>query len=589
MKRDESQNVEYKESWHDKYLAWICGYANAQGGTLYFGIEDGTKRPVGVKNVNSLMENIPNKIRDTMGIVADVALLRKEGKDVIRVKVKKSMFPVCYHGEYHYRTGAVKMVLTGPSLTQFLLEKSGIDWDASPTFSGFKKDEHAFTALAARYRKERKSRLTDADFESFGLALPDGRLTNVGALFADDCPLRHSRVFCTRWNGLSMASGVMDAKDNQEFAGGLLSMLQYAEDFVRVNSRHSWHKLARTRVEFVEYPERSVHEALVNAFIHRDYLVTGSEVHVDVFDDRIEITSPGGMPGDRKLEDFDIDCIPSIRRNPLLADMCERLRIMERRGSGFKKIFEDYAEDFINPGRRNPVLESRPAYFRIILPNMIYGFTDEQLIAAAKNPKARDATPVVTPVTTPVVPPVVPPVAPPVGRPSETLINEVQRKILQVLCNDILSTSELARKVGISQAKDVRRRYLRLLLDMGLVEYTIPNKPNSKLQQYRLTAKGSEFAERQDAGHVVNGVVNVVNDVVNRGSDVVNGVVNVVNETAIADSVLDALRADSKMSAMRIASMLGVATRTVQRALKALQDAGSIRRIGGTRGRWEVT
>ena len=589
MKRDESQNVEYKESWHDKYLAWICGYANAQGGTIYFGIEDGTKRPVGVKNVNSLMENIPNKIRDTMGIVADVALLRKEGKDVIRVKVKKSMFPVCYHGEYHYRTGAVKMVLTGPSLTQFLLEKSGIDWDASPTFSGFKKDEHAFTALAARYRKERKCRLTDADFESFGLALPDGRLTNVGALFADDCPLRHSRVFCTRWNGLSMASGMMDAKDNQEFAGGLLSMLQYAEDFVRINSRHSWHKLARTRVEFVEYPERSVHEALVNAFIHRDYLVTGSEVHVDVFDDRIEITSPGGMPGDRKLEDFDIDCIPSIRRNPLLADMCERLRIMERRGSGFKKIFEDYAEDFINPGRRNPVLESRPAYFRIILPNMIYGFTDEQLIAAAKNPKARDATPVVTPVTTPVVPPVVPPVAPPVERPSETLINEVQRKILQVLCNDILSTSELARKVGISQAKDVRRRYLRLLLDMGLVEYTIPNKPNSKLQQYRLTAKGSEFAERQDAGHVVNGVVNVVNDVVNRGKDVVNGVVNVVNETAIADSVLDALRTDSKMSAMRMASMLGVATRTVQRALKALQDAGSIRRIGGTRGRWEVT
>ena len=250
---------------------------------------------------------------------------------------------------------------------------------------------------------------------------------------------------------------------------------------------------------------------------------------------------------------------------------------------------EDYAEDFINPGRRNPVLESRPAYFRIILPNMIYGFTDEQLIAAAKNPKARDATLVVTPVTTPVVPPVMPPVAPPVGRPSETLINEVQRKILQVLCNDILSTSELARKVGISQAKDVRRRYLRLLLDMGLVEYTIPNKPNSKLQQYRLTAKGTEFAERQDAGHVVNGVVNVVNDVVNRGKDVVNGVVNVVNGTAIADSVLDALRTDSKMSAMRMASMLGVATRTVQRALKALRDVGSIRRIGGTRGRWEVT
>lgn len=186
MKRDESQNVEYKESWHDKYLACICGYANAQGGTIYFGIEDGTKKPVGVKNANKLMEDVPNKIRDTMGIVADVALLRKIGKDVIRVKVKKSMFPVCYHGEYHYRTGAVKMILAGSSLTQFLLEKSGLDWDAAPTFSGFKKDEHAFTTLAARYKKERKVKLLDSDFESFGLALPDGRLTNAGAILADD-------------------------------------------------------------------------------------------------------------------------------------------------------------------------------------------------------------------------------------------------------------------------------------------------------------------------------------------------------------------------------------------------------------------
>ena len=239
------------------------------------------------------------------------------------------------------------------------------------------------------------------------------------------------------------------------------------------------------------------------------------------------------------------------------------------------KIFEDYTENFVNPGRREPVLESRPAYFRIILPNMIYGFTDEQLIAAAKNPK--------TTVAPPVTPPVVPPVVPPVAKPSETLlITEVQHKILCVLCNDVLSTSELAKAIGIGQAKDVRRRYLRLLLDMGLVEYTIPNKPNSKCQQYRLTSKGMEVAERQ-------GVNNVVNDVVNRGGDVVNSVVNVVNEKSIAASVIDALRADSKLSAMRMASMLGVATRTVQRALKTLQDAGSIRRIGGTRGRWEVT
>ena len=266
-----------------------------------------------------------------------------------------------------------------------------------------------------------------------------------------------------------MAAGVMDAKDNQEYSGGILSILKYAEDFVRVNSRHAWHKLARSRAEFVEYPERAVHEALVNAFIHRDYLVTGSEVHVDMFDDRLEITSPGGMPGERKIEDFDVRNIPSIRRNPLLADMCERLRIMERRGSGFKKIFEDYSKIYANLGNRLPILESHDAYFRITFPNLLYGFSDEQLIS---------------------MPPVVPPVVPPVEKPSETLIGEVQRKVLIVLGNGIMSTSELAQSVGISQPKDMRRRYLRLLLDMHFIEYTLPQKPNSRLQKYSLTEKG---------------------------------------------------------------------------------------------------
>ena len=241
---------------------------------------------------------------------------------------------------------------------------------------------------------------------------------------------------------------------------------------------------------------------------------------------------------------------------------------MERRGSGFKKIFEDYMEGFVNPGRRNPVLESRPAYFRIILPNMIYGFTDEQLIAAVKNPKARVAPPVVPLVATPVVTPVVTPVE----SPSEALINDVQRKILRALRDDILSPSALAKKVEISRTNNMRRRYLRLLLDMGLVEYTIPSKPNSKRQQYRLTAKGSEIAEKQDVGHGVNGGVN-------RG----------VNAMPVTDSVINALWNDPKLSARKIASLLGVGTRTVQRTLKTLQDAGRIRRIGGTRGRWEVT
>lgn len=140
---------------------------------------------------------------------------------------------------------------------------------------------------------------------------------------------------------------------------------------------------------------------------------------------------------------------------------------------------------WLNP----PSLKSRPTYFRIALPNLIYGFGDDQLAALA-----RSATPVTTPVTTPVAPPVATPVVPPVARPSESLVDEVQRKILSVLRDSVLSASELALRVGISQPKNLRRRYLRLLLDMGFVEYTIPQKPNSRLQKYRLTEKGSALA-----------------------------------------------------------------------------------------------
>ncbi|MBP5787179.1 MAG: ArsR family transcriptional regulator [Kiritimatiellae bacterium] len=158
---------------------------------------------------------------------------------------------------------------------------------------------------------------------------------------------------------------------------------------------------------------------------------------------------------------------------------------MERRGSGFQKIFEDYAKNFANPGRRVPVFESHPAYFRVTLPSLVYGFDERQLAAAPPV-----MPPVMPPVATPVMTPVVTPVVTPVEKPSETLIDEVQRKVLVALCDGVMSTSELARAVGISQAKNMRRRYLRLLLDMRFVEYTVPQKPHSRLQKYRLTEKG---------------------------------------------------------------------------------------------------
>ncbi len=103
----EKQNIEYKSSWHDKYLEWVCGFANAQGGRIYIGKED-AGMVVGVENYKKLMEDIPNKIKNSMGITADVNLLEEDGKYYIEIVVQPNSVPISLHGHYHYRCGSVK-------------------------------------------------------------------------------------------------------------------------------------------------------------------------------------------------------------------------------------------------------------------------------------------------------------------------------------------------------------------------------------------------------------------------------------------------------------------------------------------------
>ena len=170
--------------------------------------------------------------------------------------------------------------------------------------------------------------MEDNDFMSFGLADVNGMLTNAGALLADEPPINNVRLFCTRWHGLNKASGVMEAEDDKEFTGSIITLLQSAEEFIKNNTKKRWRKTANGRIEMPEYPERAVLECIVNALIHRDYMDMGSEVHIDIFDDRMEIYSPGGMYDGSFVQDLDMDRIPSKRRNPVIADIFNRLNYM---------------------------------------------------------------------------------------------------------------------------------------------------------------------------------------------------------------------------------------------------------------------
>ena len=228
-------------------------------------------------------------------------------------------------------------------------------------------------AAAAPRSPYRHLELCGIALVSFGLADEDGFLTNAGALIADESPIRWSRLFCTRWNGLDKSGGTMDALDDAEYSGSVLSLIENGEAFIKRNARMMWRKTPNSREELPEYVERSYHEALVNALAHRDYLVYGSEVHIDIYDDRLEIYSPGGMPDGSMIQDRDPLTVPSTRRNPVLADVFNRLGYMERKGSGFGKILNGYKAQINFVPSKAPMFRSDRYQFTVIMPNLNYG------------------------------------------------------------------------------------------------------------------------------------------------------------------------------------------------------------------------
>ncbi len=328
------------------------------------------------------MEVISEQIKVKMDPAPEVLLKAHliDSKEIITLEVYRGEeTPYYYVGEGNYtayvRIGNESVIATATDLKRLVLRGKNKTYDSLVTDYSF--DDYSFSKLKAAYYKKTKKSMEMKDFESFGIVDKSGMLTNAGALLADESPIYCSRLFCTRWNGIDKASGVIDALDDEEYTGSLILLLEEGMSFTRRNSKKMWRKESDRRVEYPEYPERSIFEGLVNGLVHRDYLDMGSEVHIDIFDDRLEIYSPGGMYDGTLIQDRDIDNVPSKRRNPVVADIFSRLDYMERRGSGFKKIMQAYEVEPNYTEDKKPVFYSNATEFRVILKNL--NFTDEVL------------------------------------------------------------------------------------------------------------------------------------------------------------------------------------------------------------------
>ena len=125
----ESQNTEFKSSWNDDYLKWICGFANAIGGIMYIGLDDNGKI-IGLPDYAKLMEDLPNKIRNAMGIICDIQVHEEDEKKYISIKVNPYSVPVSLRGRFYYRSVVPKWNLQAWNLMNFdqKLGKLGMTW-----------------------------------------------------------------------------------------------------------------------------------------------------------------------------------------------------------------------------------------------------------------------------------------------------------------------------------------------------------------------------------------------------------------------------------------------------------------------------
>ncbi len=338
---NETQNIEFKQNWRDEYLKWICGYANANGGIIFIGKDDNGKI-LGLSDAKKLMEDIPNKVRDVLGILVDVNMHETKQGDFIEIVVEAYPNAVNYKGQYHYRSGSTKQELKGAALDKFLLQKKGKRWDGAPVPKVAAEDlkQETFGFFRKRGFKSKRfseDSLTDSNehlLENLRL-IENGYLKRAAILLFHPDPEKYV-------TGAYIKIGYFETDANllfqDEVHGNLFEQVEksmeilftkYFKAYISYQGIH--------RVEIFEYPEDAVREALLNAVAHKDY--SGSApIQISVYKDKIMIWNQGALPENWTIEKLTKGKHPSMPYNPDIANAFFRSGYIEAWGRGFSKM-----------------------------------------------------------------------------------------------------------------------------------------------------------------------------------------------------------------------------------------------------------
>lgn len=303
----EKQNIEWKAIWKDEYLSWICGFANAQGGSLYVGVND-EGNPVGLANSRKLLEDLPNKIRNAMGIIVNINLRQQDDKDYIEIEVPPYPIAISCKGSYYYRSGSTNQKLTGPQLESFILHRRGVSWDNVP-LPHFKINEvdndvvERFKKWAAKKGRIDKSVLDESKevlMEKLHL-INAGYLTNAAMLLFSKDP---EKWLLGAYIKIGFFETDADLLYQDEVHGPLLDQIDKIVELVHLKymkAKISYEGMQRIERYFV--PEAALREALLNALCHKDYSL-GIPIQISVYDDKLYIANCGQLPENWTIENL---------------------------------------------------------------------------------------------------------------------------------------------------------------------------------------------------------------------------------------------------------------------------------------------
>jgi ATP-dependent DNA helicase RecG len=339
----EQQNIEWKESWRDEYLKWICGFANAKGGKIFVGMND-KGEVVGISNSKRLLDDISNKIQTNLGIICDVNLHHREDRPYIEIDVKPYDVPISYQGKYHYRSGSTKQELKGNALNEFLLKKAGKTWDdvIEPrakleniditAIEAFKKGATSSKRLPFIADEENIERILDNL-----LLLEDGKLKRSAILLFGKNPCR---FFINAFVKIGRFGKTDDDLKFQEIVES--NAYQLADKTLEVLDRKFFVSPITyeglQRIEGWEYPYEAIREVILNAVVHRDYM--GAPIQISVYDDKLIVWNEGSLPEDLTIEDLKIKH-SSRPHNPILASAFFKGGLIEAWGRGTIKIINE--------------------------------------------------------------------------------------------------------------------------------------------------------------------------------------------------------------------------------------------------------